>query len=103
MQDIFIIGSKGIPGHYGGFETFVDKLTEYHKNNNNLKYHVACKGKENGEFSYHNARCFTIKVPEIGSAQAIYYDVEALRQTIQYIKENKIKHPIVYILSLIHI
>lgn len=99
MQDVFIIGSKGIPGHYGGFETFVDKLTEYHQDNNNLKYHVACKGKENGEFSYHNARCFTIKVPEIGSAQAIYYDVEALRQTIQYIKENKIKHPIVYILA----
>ena len=26
MKNIFIIGSKGIPAKYGGFETFVDKL-----------------------------------------------------------------------------
>ena len=28
MENIFIIGSKGIPANYGGFETFVDNLTE---------------------------------------------------------------------------
>ncbi|MCB5942947.1 DUF1972 domain-containing protein, partial [bacterium 210820-DFI.6.52] len=28
MKHIFIIGSKGIPAKYGGFETFVEKLTE---------------------------------------------------------------------------
>ena len=27
-QHIFIVGSKGIPGNYGGYETFVDRLTE---------------------------------------------------------------------------
>ena len=26
-QHIFIVGSKGIPGNYGGYETFVDRLT----------------------------------------------------------------------------
>ena len=26
VQHIFIVGSKGIPGNYGGYETFVDKL-----------------------------------------------------------------------------
>ena len=25
-QHVFIVGSKGIPAEYGGFETFVDKL-----------------------------------------------------------------------------
>lgn len=30
-QQVFIIGSKGIPAAYGGFETFVDKLKEYQK------------------------------------------------------------------------
>ncbi|WP_338154061.1 DUF1972 domain-containing protein [Bifidobacterium dentium] len=25
------MGSKGIPGNYGGYETFVDRLTEYHQ------------------------------------------------------------------------
>ena len=54
LQHVFIIGSKGIPGLYGGYETFVDKLTEYHQNNTNIKYHVACKGSEKKECEYHN-------------------------------------------------
>lgn len=31
MRHVFIIGSKGIPAKYGGFETFVEKLTEQQK------------------------------------------------------------------------
>ena len=99
MQNVFIVGSKGIPGAYGGYETFVDKLTEYHQNNRNIKYHVACKSDKTGEFEYHNARCFKIKVPNIGPAQAIYYDVVALNDCCKFIKDNNIKNPIVYILA----
>ncbi len=98
-QHIFIVGSKGIPGNYGGYETFVDKLTEYHRDKAEIKYHVACKARESGEFEYNNARCFKIKVPDIGPAQAIYYDVHALRSCIKYIEENHIENPIVYILA----
>ena len=99
MQHVFIIGSKGIPGAYGGYETFVDKLTEYHQDHNELRYHVACKDTKKSEDIYHNARCFHIKVPNIGPAQAIYYDVAALSDCCKYIKANKIAHPIVYILA----
>lgn len=99
MRHVFIVGSKGIPGAYGGYETFVDKLTEYHQNNAELKYHVACKSDKAGEFEYHNARCFQVKVPNIGPAQAIYYDVAALSACCKYIEENKIEKPIVYILA----
>ncbi len=99
VQHVFIVGSKGIPGSYGGYETFVDKLTEYHQNEPRLKYHVACKSDEDGEFEYHNARCFKVKVPDIGPAQAIYYDVAALNRTIEYIEQHRIAHPIVYILA----
>lgn len=99
VQHIFIVGSKGIPGNYGGYETFVDKLTEYHQNNPNLKYHVACKAKDTKTFEYHNADCFDVKVPSIGPAQAIYYDVAALNQCVKYIKQHNIQHPIVYILA----
>ncbi len=99
MQHIFIVGSKGIPGAYGGYETFVDKLTEYHQNNENIKYHVACKAKDNKEFEYHNARCFNVKVPNIGPAQAIYYDVAALNKCCKYIKKYNITNAIVYILA----
>jgi rhamnosyltransferase len=99
VQHVFIIGSKGIPGAYGGYETFVDKLTEYHQDEKRLKYHVACKSTESGEFEYNNAHCFKIKVPNIGPVQAIYYDIEALKYCCKYIKTNKVKHPIVYILA----
>ena len=98
-QHVFIIGSKGIPGNYGGYETFVDKLTEYHQHEPELKYHVACKATEDGEFEYHNARCFKVKVPNIGPAQAIYYDVAAMNRCLAYIREHHIEHPIVYVLA----
>ncbi|MBQ9168020.1 MAG: glycosyltransferase family 1 protein [Oscillospiraceae bacterium] len=99
MQHVFIVGSKGIPGAYGGYETFVDKLTEYHQNNAALKYHVACKDTKAFEEEYHNARCFHVKVPNIGPAQAIYYDVAALSACCKYIRANRIEHPIIYILA----
>ena len=99
MQHVFIVGSKGIPGAYGGYETFVDKLTEYHQHREDIKYHVACKDTVNKEETYQNARCFHIKVPNIGPAQAIYYDVAALSACCKYIKQNRIPSPIVYILA----
>lgn len=98
-KNVFIIGSKGIPAQYGGYETFVDKLTEYHKELKNIKYHVACKSDNNNEFEYNNARCFNVKVPNIGPAQAIYYDVAALRNICKYVKNNNIQNYIVYILA----
>ncbi|MEE8885791.1 MAG: DUF1972 domain-containing protein [Eubacteriales bacterium] len=115
MQHVFIIGSKSM-GAYGGYETFVDKLTEYHQDNPDIKFHVACKANGTGsrdestlpgartlndhEFEYHNAHCFKIKMPEwMGEAQALYYDVAALRYSLSYIRSNHIEHPIVYILA----
>ena len=100
VQHVFVVGSKGIPGSYGGYETFVDRLTEYHEGEPGLRYHVACKSlSESGEFSYHNARCFRVRVPQIGPAQAIWYDVAALADCVAYIRRNRIPHPIVYVLA----
>lgn len=99
MRNVFIVGSKGIPGAYGGYETFVDKLTEYHQDHGELRYHVACKSDKTGEFTYHNARCFQVKVPNIGPAQAIWYDVAALSACCRYIEENHVESPVVYILA----
>lgn len=114
VQHVFVLGAKGL-GNYGGYETFVDKLTEYHQNDKNIKYHVACKLNGKGymdesnldnakridefHFVYHNADCFKIKVPEVGSGQAIFYDIYALKESIEYCKKNKIKQPIFYILA----
>lgn len=120
LQNVFLVGAKSL-GAYGGYETFVDKLTEYHQFNQRIKYHVACKANGDGcmdeskllgvtdilrrkdgsvaEFTYHNARCFKIPVPKIGPGQAIYYDVAALRECCRYIESHQIPHPIVYIMA----
>lgn len=98
MKNIFIIGSKGIPAKYGGFETFVEKLTENQKSKE-IKYHVACVGENNEEFEHNNARCFKVKVPDIGSAKAVLYDLYALKEVISYIRTNNLKGSIVYILA----
>ena len=42
MVNVFILGSRGIPAKYGGFETFVDKLTE-NSTSRHIKYHVSCR------------------------------------------------------------
>ena len=47
MQHVFIVGSKSL-GAYGGYETFVYKLTEYNRNSKDLKFHVACKANGDG-------------------------------------------------------
>ena len=44
------------------------------------------------EFELHNAHCFKIYIPQIGPAQAIYYDVAALRACCEHIKKNHILH-----------
>lgn len=111
IQHIFLVGAKSL-GAYGGYETFVDKLTEYHAENSNIKYHVAVKANGqgafvpngakvvNGRYIYHNADCFQISIPErLGSAQAIYYDCAALKRSIEIIKQQKIQNPIVYIMT----
>lgn len=109
IQHVYLVGAKSL-GSYGGYETFVYKLTEYHQNVKNIKYHVACKANGDGcmdetkfegvtqindhEFEFHNAHCFKIDVPQIGPAQAIYYDVAALSACCEHIKKNHIPHPI---------
>ena len=114
VQHVYLVGAKSL-GAYGGYETFVYKLTEYHQNKENIKYHVACKANGDGcmdeskfdgvtkinehEFELHNAHCFKIDVPQIGPAQAIYYDVAALKACCEHIKKYHIPHPIVYIMA----
>ena len=114
VQHVYCVGAKSL-GAYGGYETFVYKLTEYHQDNPKIKYHIACKANGDGcmdenkldhvnsisdnEFEFHNAHCFKISVPQIGAAQAIYYDVAALKACCKHIKKHNIMHPIVYIMA----
>ncbi|WJH35571.1 DUF1972 domain-containing protein [Paenibacillus sp. CC-CFT747] len=98
MNHVFIIGSKGIPAKYGGFETFVDQLTRQ-KLTDHIQYHVSCQSDNDDEFVHNGTRCFNVKVPEIGPAKAVLYDVLSLKRCLSYIKENRIENAIVYILA----
>ena len=80
-QSVYIVGSKGIPAKYGGFETFVEKLTEYQQDRE-IQYYVACMRENSAKsgitadtFEYNGAICYNIDVPNIGPARAIAYDI----------------------------
>lgn len=99
VRHVFVIGSKGIPAAYGGFETFVEKLTLY-KVSDKIHYHVARMAEDDMRFAYNGASVFDIKVPYIGPARAVACDLIALRRCIHYCKVHKeIQHPIFYVLA----
>ncbi|MBY0063440.1 MULTISPECIES: beta 1-4 rhamnosyltransferase Cps2T [Priestia] len=98
MKNVFIIGSKGIPAKYGGFETFVEYLTKM-KVSKDITYHVSCMAEDEKEFYYNNVRCFNVKVPNIGSAKAVLYDILSIKECLKYIKKNNLKNSIVYVLA----
>ena len=96
-QSVYIVGSKGIPAKYGGFETFVEKLTECQQDRE-IQYYVACMRENSAKsgitadtFEHNGAICYNIDVPNIGPARAIAYDIAALNKAIEIAKENKEK------------
>ena len=100
MKDIFIIGSRGLPAQYGGFETFVEKLIS-HKVSHAIRYHVACLSDEStgNHFDYKGADCFTVNPPKLGPARVIAYDMMAINYSLKLIKKEGIQSPIFYILG----
>ncbi|MWV43685.1 DUF1972 domain-containing protein [Paenibacillus sp. HJL G12] len=97
-KHVFIIGSKGIPAKYGGFETFVEQLTA-RRMSRETSYHVACLSDRKGEFEHNGARCFQVRVPQVGSARAVLYDLLSLGECVRYIKQRRLTDCIVYILA----
>lgn len=103
-RHIFIVGCKGIPTRYGGFETFVDKLTEYTKDES-IQYHVSRilddseYDENNTEYEYNGAHCFDIKQRMGGPQKAIFYDVDAIKYSVDYIKKYNLKEPVIYVLA----
>ena len=74
-QSIYIVGSKGIPAKYGGFETFVEKLTEFQQDKD-IQYYVACMRENSAKsgitadtFEHNGAICYNIDVPNIRSEE----------------------------------
>ena len=100
MQHVFIIGSRGLPAKYGGFETFVEKLVE-NRISPQIQYHVACLSDDEAyhHFDYKGVDCFTIKAPKLGPARVIAYDMMAINYALTLVKQQQIERPIFYILG----
>ncbi|HEP7259741.1 TPA: DUF1972 domain-containing protein [Streptococcus pyogenes] len=100
MQDVFIIGSRGLPAKYGGFETFVEELIS-HQSSKNIRYHVACLSdtKHKVHFDYKGADCFYLNPPKLGPARVIAYDMMAITYALSYSDQNQIQNPIFYVLG----
>ena len=100
MQHVFIIGSRGLPAQYGGFETFVDQLVS-HQVSPDIQYHVACLSNDQAyqHFDYKGVDCFTIKAPKLGPARVIAYDMMAINYALKFIKKQGIEKPIFYVLG----
>ena len=120
VKNVFIIGAKCI-GQYGGYETFLDKLTEVHQNEKSIQYYIVTKANGDGamdetklsgvsdidrnedgsvnSFKYHNANVVKLQVPQIGAAQAIAYDIKAFKWCLKYIANNHIEDAIIYVLA----
>ena len=98
MRHVFIIGSKGIPAAYGGFETFTDRLIR-ECDKEKFTFHVACMDSVNKRVEYEGADCFHIKVPSIGPARAVLYDLQAFSWCLKQIEKEGYEAPIVYVLA----
>ena len=100
MQHVFIIGSRGLPAQYGGFETFVDQLVS-HQVSPDIQYHVACLSNDQAyqHFDYKGVDCFIIKAPKLGPARVIAYDMMAINYALKLIKKQGIEQPIFYVLG----
>lgn len=98
MIHVFIVGSKGIPAQYGGFETFVENLTAG-KRCAEIKYHVSCMNNDEKHFEHNGADCFNVRVPFQGAPGRIFHVGLVLRQVEDWAKANPGEHVIVCILG----
>lgn len=98
MIHVFIVGSKGIPAQYGGFETFVENLTA-RKVSNQIQYHVSCMDNNEGRFMHNGADCFKVRVPMPGAPGRILHVGLVLQQVEKWVTSHPNEKTIVFILG----
>lgn len=98
MIHVFIVGSKGIPAHYGGFETFVENLTG-RKQSEEITYYVSCMGKKPECYVFNGAECFTVGTPAPGAVGRILHVALVLEKVLHWVKTHPDEKTVVYILG----
>lgn len=99
-KTVFLLGSKGIPANYGGFETFIEKLT-LNRIDRSIQYYVSCQVSPKDDagkmYEHNSARCFPVRVPDIGSARAVYYDWMSLKWALHFIEKNHLNNVVIFL------
>ncbi|MDB5162509.1 MAG: glycosyl transferase [Candidatus Saccharibacteria bacterium] len=67
---VYILGSKGIPAKYGGFETFADRLIS--GSNGSIEYVVTGMADKASEYIYNGARCIQFKTKNSALGRMIH-------------------------------
>lgn len=98
MTHVFIVGSKGIPAQYGGFETFVENLTAG-KQSPEIMYHVSCMNNDEKHFEHNGADCFNVRVPLPGAPGRIFHVGLVLTQVEEWTKSHPQEKAVVCILG----
>ena len=93
---MYIIGSKGIPAKYGGFETFADRLVTSRKTE--IDYIVTGMSNLDEEYVYNGARCVQFKTGKSVVSRMVH-TYKALSFVVRDSKVNKNSEKIVYILG----
>lgn len=83
MRKVAIIGTQGIPAHYGGFETLAENLVRK-KHNDQIEYTVFCSSKDlqTSDSDFLGARLKYINLHSNG-VQSIIYDIISMVRCIR--------------------
>ncbi len=94
-KKVYIIGSKGIPAAYGGFETFIDRLVT--GRTASIEYVVTGMGNEYKEYDYSGAHCVQFATGKSATARMLH-TLQALRYVLKDASADN-RQKIVYILG----
>lgn len=95
-RSVYIVGSKGIPAAYGGFETFIEELTA-RKKAPHLSYYVGCMNNKEAQYEYNGAHCFNVTTKTGGAFGKMLQVCNALKYILTKLKPDE--NAIVYILG----
>ncbi|MEM9996340.1 MAG: DUF1972 domain-containing protein [Bacteroidota bacterium] len=78
VRSLAILGTRGIPAHYGGFETFADELST-RLVQRGIEVTVFCESETpRAPETYRGVRLEFVETPHLGSLTTILYDVRCL-------------------------
>lgn len=81
-----IVGIRGIPNNYGGFETLAEYLVEYLSKDMEITVYCSSKDMDNSLKSYKGAKLKYIPISSHGSSGILYDSIALILSVIKYDK-----------------